>query len=302
MKVYLNFELPPEAAQLLRQKFEVVGPSDDLTQVEAALVSRITPEELQKLPSLKFIQVVTAGLDHLPWEHIPPHVAVAGNAGSNADAVVEFAMALLLASFKKVMQYNDKMKRGDYNRDLEIPLVRRSKVAVLGLGEIGSRVAKLLAAMGAEVWGFARRPREGPWRFTTDLSEALRGARAAVCALPLNKHTRGLIRYEHLALMREDAVFVNVGRAEVVDREGVLRILKERPRFVYASDVWWGRNNFSKDADVIALPNVVATPWIAGGYGNEEVWREMAVEAVKNLLRWAEGKEPKNLARREDYV
>ncbi len=87
----------------------------------------------------------------------------------------------------------------------------------------------------------------------------MRSASAAVCALPLTKHTRDLVRYEHLALMLEDAVFVNVGRAEVVNREGVLRILRERPSFIFASDVWWGRNDFAKDAEFFALPNVVTT-------------------------------------------
>jgi lactate dehydrogenase-like 2-hydroxyacid dehydrogenase len=99
------------------------------------------------------------------------------------------------------------------------------------------------------VWDLSRSPKEGPWRFTNSLEEALRGASAAVCALPLTKYTRGLVRYEHLALMLEDAVFVNVGRAEVMDREGVLRILRERPSFIFASGVWWGRNDFAKDAE-----------------------------------------------------
>lgn len=254
------------------------------------------------MPRLRFIQAVTAGLDHLPWEHIPPHVVVAGNAGSNADAVAEFALALLLAPYKRILQYSEKMRRGDYRRDIPIPLLTSRKAAVLGLGEIGTRAARALAVLGAEVWGFSRTPKEGPWRFTNSLEEALRGASAAVCALPLTKHTRGLIRYEHLALMAEDAVFVNVGRAEVVDREGALRILKERPTFIFASDVWWGRNDFAKDAEFFALPNVVATPWVGGGYGSEEVWRRMAVEAVKNLITWATGGQPRNVARREDYI
>lgn len=301
MEVYVNLDLPPEAEAELRRHFSVVR-GGDLSNVEAALVSRLTPDELRKMPRLRFIQAVTAGLDHLPWEHIPPHVVVAGNAGSNADAVAEFALALLLAPYKRIVQYSEKMRRGDYRRDVAIPLLAGRKAAVLGLGEIGTRVAKALAVLGAEVWGFSRTPREGPWRFTNSLEEALRGASAAVCALPLTKHTKGLVRYEHLALMAQDAVFVNVGRAEVVDREGALRILKERPNFIFASDVWWGRNDFAKDAEFFALPNVVATPWVAGGYGNEEVWRRMAMEAVKNLVTWAMGGQPRNVARREDYI
>jgi lactate dehydrogenase-like 2-hydroxyacid dehydrogenase len=301
MEVYVNFDLPPEAEAELRRHFTVVR-GGDLSNVEAALVSRLTPDELRKMPRLRFIQAVTAGLDHLPWEHIPPHVVVAGNAGSNADAVAEFALALLLAPYKRIIQYSEKMRRGDYRRDVAIPLLAGRKAAVLGLGEIGTRVAKALAVLGAEVWGFSRTPREGPWRFTNSLEEALRGASAVVCALPLTKHTKGLVRYEHLALMAQDAVFVNVGRAEVVDREGALRILKERPNFIFASDVWWGRNDFGRDAEFFVLPNVVATPWVAGGYGSEEVWRWMAMEAVKNLVTWAMGGQPRNVARREDYI
>jgi len=73
MEVYVNFDLPPEAEAELRRHFSVVR-GGDLSNVEAALVSRLTPDELRKMPRLRFIQAVTAGLDHLPWEHIPPHV------------------------------------------------------------------------------------------------------------------------------------------------------------------------------------------------------------------------------------
>jgi lactate dehydrogenase-like 2-hydroxyacid dehydrogenase len=50
------------------------------------------------------------------------------------------------------------------------------------------------------------------------------------------------------------------------------------------------------------LPNVVATPWVARGYGDEEVWRRMAMEAVKNLITWAIGGQRRNVAGKEDYI
>ncbi|MEM0468728.1 MAG: hypothetical protein QXT27_06000 [Pyrobaculum sp.] len=62
MELYVNFELPPEAEEELRKYFKIVR-GGDLGNVEAALVSRITAEELAKMPRLKFIQVVTARLD-----------------------------------------------------------------------------------------------------------------------------------------------------------------------------------------------------------------------------------------------
>ena len=185
------------------------------------------------MPRLRFIQAATAGLDHLPWEHIPPHMVAAGNAGSNADAVAEFALALFLAPYKRIVQYSEKMKRGDYRCDVAVRPESRS----VGPRRNRNQSGQGPGGVGAEVWGLSRSPKEGPWRFTNSLEEALHGASAAVCALPLTKHTKGLVRYEHLALILEDAVFVNVGRAEVMDREGVLRILRERPSFIFASDV-----------------------------------------------------------------
>jgi NADPH-dependent glutamate synthase beta subunit-like oxidoreductase len=118
----------------------------------------------------------------------------------------------LLAAYKRILHYSAKIRRGEYSRDVEVPPLEGRKVAVLGLGEIGIRVARALAALGASVYGFSTTPKEGPWRFTNGLEEALAGASAAVSALPLTKYTRGMIRYEHLTLMAEDAVFVNVGR------------------------------------------------------------------------------------------
>ncbi|MFB6490171.1 MAG: 2-hydroxyacid dehydrogenase [Thermoproteus sp. AZ2] len=301
MKVYVSVDLPDDLAGRIKKYAEVVG-KDRAEEADAVLCFNIDRELLLRMRRLKFIQVTTAGLDHLPWEDIPPNVTVAGNAGSNAAPVAEFAVALLLTAYKKILHYNAKMKGGDYSRDVEVPPLEGRKVAVLGLGEIGARVARALAALGASVYGFSRTPKEGPWRFTNKLEEALAGASAAVSALPLTKYTRGMIKYEHLTLMAEDAVFVNVGRAEVVDKEAVARILRERPRFVYASDVWWGRNDFGKDADIIGMPNVIATPWIAGGYGSAEIRRKMLEEAVENLIRWLRGDAPKNIARREDFV
>jgi Lactate dehydrogenase and related dehydrogenases len=301
MKVYVSADLPRDLAERLSRAVEVVG-RDRMGEAEAALCFRITPEELKSMQRLRFLQVITAGLDHLPWEAIPPHVVVAGNAGSNADAVAEFAVAMALGAYKRVIHYDRRMKRGEYGRDVGIPMAVGSKAAVLGLGEIGTRVAKMLAALGLRVYGFSRTRKEGPWVFTSDLLEAMAGARIAVSALPLNKHTRGLVKYQHLAAMDGEGVFVNVGRAEVVERGAVERILRERPGFTFASDVWWSRSDFAKDADIISLPNVVATPWVAGGYGNELVWRRMLEEAVDNLLRWVNGETPRNIARREDYV
>jgi hypothetical protein len=87
-------------------------------------------------------------------------VAVVGNAGFSADAIAEFVLALLFAPYKRIIQYSEKKKSGDYRRVVAIPLLSCRIVAVLGLGEIGTRVARALAALGL-VCGASRGPQRG---------------------------------------------------------------------------------------------------------------------------------------------
>ncbi len=303
-KVIVAVRLPRELHEELGRVARIVGPEDDVEDAEALLCLNVDPGLLRRARGLRFIQVVTAGVDHLPWEHIPPGVVVSSNAGSNAAPVAEFAVALLLAAAKRILHFDRNMKGGVARPDVEVPVLSGSEVAVLGLGEIGRRVASMLSAMGMRVVGFSRRPKEGVplHRFTTDLGDALSGQRYAVVALSLNKYTRGLLTYDVLSSMAEEGVLVNVARAEIVDREGIKRLLLERPRFVYATDVWWSRDDYSRDSDVIGLPNVIATPWVAGGYGSREVYMAMLRSAVENLARYLRGEQPRNIVPREDYV
>jgi lactate dehydrogenase-like 2-hydroxyacid dehydrogenase len=129
----------------------------------------------------------------------------------------------------------------------------------------------------------------------------LRGGDYVFISLPLNKYTRGLVNYDKLSLINRRGVLVNVARAEIVVKEDIRRFLLENPQFTYASDVWWNPGDMRRDADVLGLPNVIATPWVAGGYGSRLVFNHMVNEAVKNLITYLKGGEPRNVVRHEDY-
>lgn len=301
--------VPEEAYSELREQAEVIhyGRADpeQLRRAEVLVTFRLSGEDLKLMPNLRVIQILSAGVDHLDWSSIPEDVVVCSNAGSNAIPVAEHAMALLLAAAKRVNYYHERCRSGDFSRDRTTKLLHGSVIAVLGLGPIGMRVAELARALGMRVRGFARRPREGPFidefHAYPDVRGALRDAEYAVVALPLNKQTRGLIGYEELRAMKSDGVMVNVGRGGVVSKPDLIRFLRENPEFTYATDVYWS-GDISRDADVASLPNVIATPWIAGAFGHPRVYLDMVRHAVSNVLRYLRGEGLRNVVDRSDYL
>lgn len=276
-----------------------------MSRVEIIIGWEIDPELLRTAKNLMFIQCLTAGVDHLPWESIPDHVMVCSNAGSNADTTAEHALALLLAAVKRLHNYVSRVKAGLFDRPFEYDVLNGKEICVLGLGSIGRRVAIAAKSLGMRVYGVNRSGKtdldiDGVYT-TEKIDDSLRGRDYAVICLPLTKKTAGIITYDRLRLLRRNGVLVNVARAEIVVKEDLKRFLIENEEFIYASDVWWSRDDFSRDMDVISLPNVIATPWTAGAFANRNTWLRMIEYGVKNVIRYLSGERPMNIVDHSDY-
>ncbi len=308
--VYSTVKLRPELRRMIEEYAEVYeegesGGPPDLGRVTVLLCGPIIGQELDAMRSLRFIQCVYAGVDSLPWSHIRDDVTVASNVGSNADAVAEHAFALLLAAAKRIAFFDPRVRSGNFEIVGESRMLHGRRICVLGLGAIGSRVAEIAKAFKMHVVGYSRSLRSD---VTVDefypperIDDALRGCDYAVIALPLTKHTRGLITYEKLCLMKREGILVNVGRAHIVVKEDLVRFLRENPSFIYANDVWWNIRSPAEDSDVYSLPNTLSTPWIAGAASSRETYEEMLRLAVKNVVRYLRGEKPLNIVRHEDY-
>ena len=169
------------------------------------------------------------------------------------------------------------------------------------------RVAETGKALGMRVYGVSKSGAHKPpcdlVKSSENLDEILGECDVIVLAAPLTKMTRGLIDLGRLRRMKPDAILVNVGRAELVKREDLLKYLEENPEFRFASDVWWNiKEDFGRDLEILRYPNVIATPWIAGGFGNKEVWESMLEKAVDNIIEYIRGGKPRNIVDRREYV
>lgn len=257
--------------------------------------------DYDNLNSLRMVQCLATGLDEFPFERFPDDVLIAGNRGAAGRWIAEHAVASTLASAKRLMARHCEMKQGEFHQSARHKPVHGSTALILGLGDIGGRVAALLKPFGVSIIGLNRsgRPDSRADRTVSidDLMSVLPLADVIIIALSLNDGTRGLIGSDQLAAMKPDATLVNVARADIIDQRALYAHLKDHRDFHAALDVWWKEplrhGRFSVDHPFFDLPNLIGTPHNAPMVPGIE--KQLAECAAHNIRRFLTGEEPANL-------
>src|SRR5437660_12727373 len=122
----------------------------------AGFGSELPPDLASRAPRLRMIQVLVAGVDHMPFDRLPRGAIVCGNAGAYNVSVAEHAMALLLAAAKDIPARTDEIRRGIFNQDVMNKGLAGSTVLILGLGGIGAEIATRCKAFDMRAVGIAR--------------------------------------------------------------------------------------------------------------------------------------------------
>ncbi|HZW84996.1 MAG TPA: NAD(P)-dependent oxidoreductase [Nitrososphaerales archaeon] len=257
-------------------------------EVLIAWPARVKKEVLLKMKSLRMFQSLSAGVDALDFQALPPGVKVFSNAGAYSGPVGEHAWGLILGAAK-----------GIYSRKVRVVPRRLAggTLLVVGSGAIGSEVARLSKSIGMRTIGVSRSfpfPQFFDETFgTDDLRQVLGRADAVLISLPHSASTDGMFTYELLSLAKPNVIVANVGRGELVSEEGLLRWLKERPESRYATDVfWWKDGKESFETPAWDLPNFAGTLHISGLPLGEslEVPRLQAAKNVKAFLNTGNAK------------
>ncbi len=259
-------------------------------------------------PRLRMIQTLVAGVDHLPFERFPPEVVVCSNAGAYSTSVAEHAMALLLAAAKQIPVRTQDIRRGVFDQAVMNKALAGSTVIILGLGGIGTEIARRSKAFDMRIVGVTRHPKpsapvdEGA--ALADLPRLLPQADFVVVSLPLSRETTGLIDRRFLESMKDDAVLVNVARGRIIVEDALFEHLRAHPNFVAALDVWWtypkGKEGRPFHRPFHELPNVVMTPHISFAIPGQ---RRLAMEsALENVSRFLRGERPRNVVDTVEYA
>ena len=255
---------------------------------------------LDRAGKLRFIQAIGAGTDQFPLEELKKRgIRLASARGVNYRAVAEHAMALILALSRRLPEARDNQAKRVW-RGMIGDLSRREDelggktLLVVGLGQIGGRLAELAKAFDMRVVGLRRDPAAG--RGAADAVHAMGEfnsllAEADFVALtcPLTTETENLVGAEALARMKPSAYLVNVARGRVVDEPALVEALTAR-RIAGAGIDVTAEEPLSQSSLLWGMEHVLLTPHTAG---ETRRYEDNAIEILRdNLGRLRRGEEP----------
>jgi D-2-hydroxyacid dehydrogenase (NADP+) len=248
------------------------------------------------MPKLRWFHAAAAGVDRfVPVLAGRSGVVLTNSRGPHAVPMAEFVLATIFGISKQLPQQRDAQGRRDWQAGRagpELREVRGQRVCVVGLGAIGTEVARLAAAVGMSVVGVRREPAAHPLVetvYTTErITEAVADADHVVVACPLTSATKGLIDARVLAAMPARAWLNNVARGEVIDEDALFEALRSRRIAGAALDTLW-QEPLPAASRWWTLDNVVITPHRAA---QSDQSREPLLELLaENLRRYRAGEE-----------
>ncbi len=270
--------LPDERLALVRDAapgYAVVRGERDapLDGVEIVL-GRVDPAGLAEAPELRWIQSWSAGVDWLLETDgpagLPAGLQITTASGVHAVPIAEHVFALLLAAARCLPAHLRAQRERTWDPTAAAPFeLEGQQMVLLGVGEIGARVARLAAAFGMFVTAVRHHPDAdgvaGVARTvgTDALLDVLPEADVLVVTLPLTDATRGLVSAGALAALPEGAVVVNVGRGEVVDQSALVSALQHGRIGAAGLDVF-EEEPLPDDSPLWGMDRVVVTPHVAG--------------------------------------
>lgn len=220
--------------------------------------------------NLQLIVRAGAGYDTIDWNYCSTKgVYVANCPGKNAHAVSELAMGLILSIDRRIAEGVNMLKSGNWNKGMFSSCrgINGRTIGIIGFGNIGKAVCKAARGMEMNVLVSTRTQVAGldeqlGFRYVTQ-DELLANADIVTVHTPATAQTKGMVNEDFLGKMKDDAVFINTSRGNVVNEEALLAKLESCPKFWVGTDVYIGEPTVKATDDfnhpIAAHPRVYGT-------------------------------------------
>lgn len=200
--------------------------------------------EINVLQNLQFVQLLSAGYDHLNFNYFSKETIIASNQGAYAKPMAEHALAMILALAKKLTKYHNLLSKGVFDQLNSVTrYIHGSNLGIIGYGSIGKETAKLMQPFDVNVYAINTSGKtDDDIAFIgtlQDLDIVLKNSDILLISIPLNKETQALIGKRELELMKSDAILINVARGDIIIEKDLYEHMRTHPEFSAGIDAWW---------------------------------------------------------------
>lgn len=278
----------------LSYKYDPEISSEELTnQVHhySALIVRsrtkVTKEVIAKGKKLKVVARAGTGVDNIDLEACKAgKIAVVNSPDANSQAVAELTVCLILCLLRNVCKADVSMKKGLWEKKMyKGEELAGKKVGIIGWGNVGEKVGRILEAFGAKVKVFSRSYK------TCGIEELMKTCDIVTVHLALNRQTSGLINSNLLKLLKPDSYIINTSRGQIVNEEALFKLLEEGRIKGAALDVY-SIEPLPKDSKWRKLSNVILTPHI--GASTTQALQKASQTVVEDVVRVLKGRKALN--------
>ena len=277
-----------------------------LADAQVAIVAGapVTVEVARVAPNLKLVQTTSAGTDTLDKTALGEMgIRVSNNGGGNAVAVAEHTIALLVSTIRKMQLQFNAVKRGEWAADIrrewfsQANEIQGKTVGIVGLGRIGSRVARRLQGWECDIiYTDVVDPEAGIEDELNlrrvSLDELLQESDIITLHVPLGTQTHHMISDREFGLMKPTVVFINACRGPVVDEAALIRALEAGEIAQAGLDVL-EEEPTDPNNPLLHMDNVLVTPHLASF--SQESGEKSRTFAVYNGARVVSGEDPESV-------
>lgn len=278
----------------LDDRFRLVAPGAADVDAQVLVTSYGTGADaamIDRFPQLGLIAVFGVGYDPVDVAHAHDRgIAVTNTPDVLTDDVADLAIALVLATLRRVAANDRYVRDGRWGVAPMPPLARSAtgrRYGILGLGRIGTAIARRLEAFSPHIAYHNRRPvADSPYRYIDSAVDLARQVEVLVVATPGGGDTEALVGHDVLAALGTEGVVVNIARGSVVDQQALVSALVDGRIAGAGLDVFADEPNVPHE--LFALEQVVLQPHQASA--TEESRHAMAELVLANVVAFAEGR------------
>ena len=297
---YQNAALDSADWSSLRDRAEISVFQDHLADQDA-VIERLLPFDIicvmrertpltrlviEHLPNLKLIASTGPVNVSIDLSAARDHAVAVVHTGYRSDPTIELTWALILASARNIVAENNSVRSGGWQQTVGADLKGKT-LGVLGLGRIGSQVARIGSAFGMNLVAWSQ-------NMTSEIAQAAGASMVSkeqlfeqadilTIHLVLSSRTRGLVGAAELALMKPTARLINASRGPIVDEQALIGVLNKRQIAGAAVDAF-DIEPLPQSHPFRTLDNVLATPHI--GYVSQGLYKTFYEDTVTNIRAW----------------
>jgi D-3-phosphoglycerate dehydrogenase len=297
MRILVSDPLSEEGLQILKdnKEFQVDVKTELKPEVLKEIIkdynalivrsaTKVTKDIINQAANLKVIGRAGVGLDNVDLEAATQKgIIVMNTPAGNTISTAEHTLSMILALSRNIPQANVSTKKGEWKRSKFMGVELYGKtLGVVGLGRIGTEVAKRALSFGMKVLAYdpflSREVAESLGIEIVELKDLLQSSDYITVHTPLTEETEHMISTKEFAIMKKGVRIINCARGGIVDEAALVNAIKEGKVIGAALDVY-EKEPIPSDSELLKLDNVVTTPHL--GASTEEAQVNVAIEVAE---------------------